>query len=101
MAIEITRIFYKPEGVTEFLGLGSGSFVGKVDDTTVLKYPKDPSDRVALESLDLETQILRIIGPYKYIVGFKGKRKDGILLERAHHGSVALFLKTHRPTWQQ
>ncbi|KAL9046820.1 MAG: hypothetical protein Q9214_000447 [Letrouitia sp. 1 TL-2023] len=100
MAVEI-RIFYRPEGVTEFLGLGSGSFVGILDETTILKYPKEPGDKAALEILDIEAQILRTIGPHKHIIGYKGKREDGLLLERAHCGSVAQFLKTHRPTWQQ
>ncbi|KAL8894833.1 MAG: hypothetical protein Q9207_008398 [Kuettlingeria erythrocarpa] len=101
MATEIYRPFYKPKGVTGFLGLGTDSFVGIVDETTVLKYPKTPSDKRALEILDVEAQILTTIGPHKHIIGYKGQREDGILLERAQRGSIAQFLKEHRPTWQQ
>ncbi|KAL9033168.1 MAG: hypothetical protein Q9180_006094 [Flavoplaca navasiana] len=101
MAADIYRPFYKPEGVTEFLGLGSDSFIGAVGETTVLKYPKTPGDKTALAILDLEAQILTTIGPHKHIVGYRGQREDGLLLERALRGSIAQFLKDYTPTWQQ
>ncbi|KAK4696948.1 hypothetical protein P7C71_g1056, partial [Lecanoromycetidae sp. Uapishka_2] len=100
MATEVYRYFYKPEGVVEFLGLGTDSYVGIVDETTILKYPKTPGDATALGVLDLEAQILTKIGPHKHIVGYKGQREDGLLLERAWHGSIAQYLKGHTPTWQ-
>ena len=101
MATEVYRPFYKPEGVIEFLGLGTDSFIGTIDETTVLKYPKTPGDKTALKILDLEAQILRKIGPHKHIIGYKGQRDDGLLLERALCGSIAQFLKDNIPTWQQ
>ena len=101
MATKVYRIFYKPEGVIEFLGLGTDSFIGTVDEATILKYPKTPGDKVALTALDLEAQILTKIGPHKHIIGYKGQREDGLLLERAQRGSIAQFLKDYRPTWQQ
>ncbi|MCJ1231298.1 hypothetical protein MMC12_007975 [Toensbergia leucococca] len=101
MATEIYRLFYKPEGVTEFLGLGSDSFVGAIDETTILKYPKTPGDKTALATLGLEAQILTTIGPHKHIIGFKGQREDGLLLERATRGSFVQFLKNYKPTWQE
>ncbi len=36
----IDTYFYKPERVTEFLGLGASSFIGVVDEMTVFKIPK-------------------------------------------------------------
>ncbi|KAL8736211.1 MAG: hypothetical protein Q9166_000366 [cf. Caloplaca sp. 2 TL-2023] len=101
MATEVYRTFYKPEGVTEFLGLGADSFIGTVDETTILKYPKTSGDKTALTILDLEAQILTKIGPHKHIIGYKGQREDGLLLERARRGSIAQFLKNYTPTWQQ
>ena len=101
MATDIYRPFYKPEGVSEFLGLGSDSFIGTVDETTILKYPKTPGDKTALSNLDLEAQILTVIGPHKHIIGFKGQREDGLLLERALRGSIVHCLKSYTPTWQQ
>ncbi|KAL8988742.1 MAG: hypothetical protein Q9177_002233 [Variospora cf. flavescens] len=101
MASFIYKPFHKPDGVTEFLGLGSDSFIGAVDETTVLKYPITPGDKTALATLDLEAQILTTIGPHKHIVGYKGQREDGLLLKRALRGSIAQFLKGYTPTWQQ
>ena len=101
MATEVYRPFYKPEGVIEFLGLGTDSFIGTVDQTTILKYPKTPGDKIALTILDLEAQILATIGPHKHIIGYKGQRQDGLLLERARRGSIAQFLENYTPTWQQ
>lgn len=100
MAAEIIY-FYKPEGVTEFLGLGTSSFIGIVDETTILKYRKILGDKTARAILDLEAQILTTIGPHKHIVGYRGQRDDGLLLERAQHGSIAHFLKNYTPTRQQ
>lgn len=101
MPEEVYRNFYKPEGVIDFLGLGTDSFIGTVDETTVLKYPKTPKDETALTNLDLEAQILTKIGPNKHIIGFKGQREDGLLLERARRGSIAQFLKESPSEWQQ
>ena len=101
MATEVYRPFYKPVGVIEFLGLGTDSFIGTMDETTILKYPKTPGDKMALTILDLEAQILTTIGSHKHIIGYKGQREDGLLLERARRGSIAQFLKDYTPTWQQ
>ncbi len=100
MTIEVYRPFYKPEGVIKFLGLGTDRFIGTIDETTVLKYPKTPGDKAALRILDLEAQILRKIGPHKYVIGYKGQRDDGLLLERVLRGSIAQFLKDNTLTWQ-
>ena len=54
MATEVYRTFYKPEGVIEFLGLGTDSFIGIVDETTILKYQNTPSDEIVLTVLDLK-----------------------------------------------
>ena len=54
MATEVYRTFYKPKEVIEFLELGTDSFIGTVDETTILKYPKTPGDEIALTVLDLE-----------------------------------------------
>lgn len=54
MASETYTVFYKPKGVTEFLGSGTGSFIGIVDKTTALNSPTTPGDHGALATLDLE-----------------------------------------------
>lgn len=75
---EIHLPFYKPEKVTAFLGLGSNSFIGTIDHTTVLKYPKHPGDKEALAILHLEAQMFLTIGPHEHNIGFKALREDGL-----------------------
>ena len=97
----VYRFIYLPEGVTEFVASGTDSYIGAVDETTVLKYPKDAGDETTLDHLDIEAQLLTTIGPHKHIIGYRGKRSDGLLLERAQHGSIARFLEDYAPTCQQ
>ena len=94
-------IFYLAAGVSEFVGLGIDSYVGAIDDSTVLKYPKKQGDKNALDLLDLEAQILRRIGPHPHIVRLKEQREDGLLLERAINGTVSQYLQHHTATLQQ
>ena len=62
MVMELYRIFYKAEGVIEFLGLGAICFIGTMDQMTSLKYPKTSGDQIALTTLGLEAQIPANIG---------------------------------------
>ena len=101
MADEVYVPFYKPPGVIDFLGIGAGSFIGVADETSVLKYAKDPGDSTVLEILRLEARILETIGPHKHVIGFKGQVNGGLLLERACHGSIAQYLKDSDPSWEQ
>ena len=94
-------MFYETNGITEFLGIGTNSYVGIVDETTVLKYPHIPGDKSALAILGLEARMLEVIGPHKHIIKLKGQTKDGLLLERAHFGSIAQYLKNNDPPLQQ
>ena len=81
--------------------MGTNSFIGSVDDTTVLKYPHVPGDEKALALLGLEARIFQAIGPHKHIIGFKGLTKDGLLLERAPFGSISEYLKSNNPGLQR
>ena len=101
MAMEVEYALYCPETVTECLTRGSSSFIGLVDDTTVLKYPLARDDKKALAFLELEARILQLIGPHKYIIGFKGLTESGLLLERAPFGSIAAYLERNDPALQQ
>lgn len=49
----------------------------------------------ALANLDIEARILQTIGPHRHIIGFKGRTKHGLLLERAHFGSITEYLKNN------
>lgn len=97
MSTEIYLAIYCPGDVTACLTMGTNSFIGIVDETTVLKYSHFPGDKKALATLGLEARILKEIGPHKHIIGFKGLTKDGLLLERAYFGSIAEYLKINNP----
>ncbi|MCJ1356714.1 MAG: hypothetical protein MMC33_006709 [Icmadophila ericetorum] len=81
--------------------MGTSSFIGLVDETSVLKYPHIQGDQKALAALSLEARFLQIIGPHKNIIGFKGLTTDGLLLEHAHFGSITEYLKKNNPEVQQ
>ena len=101
MTTEIYLTMYCPGDVTTFLTMGTSSFIGSVDDTTVLKYPRVQGDEEALALLGLEARIFQAIGPHKHIIGFKGLTKDGLLLERAPFGSISEYLKDNNPGLQR
>ena len=101
MTMEIYLTIYCPGDVTACLTSGTNSFIGSVDETTVLKYPHTPGDEKALALLGLEARILQAIGPHKHIIGFKGLTKDGLLLERAPFGSTSEYLKNNNPGLQR
>ena len=82
--------------------MGTNSFIGIVDETTVLKYSHLPGDKKALATLGLEARMLKQIGPHKHIIGFKGLTEDGLLLERAYFGSIIEYLENNTPdVWQR
>lgn len=94
-------LFYRPEGVKRFLGLGGNCFVGLVDENTVLKYVRVPNDGVAKASLDAEARIYEAIGTHQRIIKFKGRQDNGILLEYAPGGSLSEYLLQNNPSIQQ
>lgn len=78
------------------------SFIGIIDEATVLEYSHFPGDKKALATLGLKARILKEIGPHKHIIGFKGLTEDGLLLERAYFGSIAEYLENSTPElWQR
>ncbi|KAK0103178.1 hypothetical protein ONS95_014975 [Cadophora gregata] len=93
--------FYFPENVQEFVAVGGNSFVGLVDNTTVFKYPRTVGEKSAIASLRVEARIYEAIGPHDRIIGFRGQKGEGLLLEYAPHGSLARYLTEHAATEQQ
>ncbi|KAL9129334.1 MAG: hypothetical protein Q9217_002172 [Psora testacea] len=91
---------YSPEGV-KYMTLGGSCYIGVVDDRTILKYPWTEGDEQTLAFLDAEARMLKAIGPHKYIVGFRGQRTNGLLLERIYGGSVSDYLKHNQVNEEQ
>ncbi|KAL5323491.1 hypothetical protein ACEPPN_008028 [Leptodophora sp. 'Broadleaf-Isolate-01'] len=103
-----------PRGVKSTIASGSNSFIGLVDENTVLKYPQLPSEtppgldfkrekiyrilrQGQLTGLEVEEQILGVLGQHRRIIGFKGKHEEGLLLDRMPNGSVADYLHITDP----
>ena len=72
MTTEVYLSAYCPGNVTECLTRRTTSFIGVVDETTILKYPLVPGDEKGLATLGFEARMLQTIGPDKHIIGFKG-----------------------------
>ncbi|KAK7635913.1 kinase-like domain-containing protein [Phyllosticta citricarpa] len=97
--------FWYPEGVKERVAFSGDFFIGKVDESTVLKFPcGEEGDDMApwlrreyeriLEGLQVERKIYERIGKHPRIIEFKGWQDSGpgLLLEFAPNGDLAHFL---------
>lgn len=88
---------YCPPGVKRVIASGGSAFIGEVDEATVLKYPLAPNGDMS--RLDIERQLLEIVGPHPRIIQLKGVSDIGLYLERATNGSVAYYLlESDNPT---
>ncbi|MCJ1473155.1 hypothetical protein MMC13_001806 [Lambiella insularis] len=111
---DIVIYSWYPRGVERVIASGGSHFIGLVDENTVLKYPSLPSeeplglhlenkkiDRILRQEqqigLDVEEQILGILGQHHRIIRFKGKHEDGLLLEYMPNGSIADYLYNANP----
>ena len=86
---------YLPRGVVRILGRGSKCFIGIVNETTILKYAVLPHER---NCILVEHHLLEVIGSEPRIIGLKGLRADGILLEHAVNGDLQTYLSTNADT---
>lgn len=94
--IEIST--HLPPGVEKIIDRGGSTFVGKVDDFTVLEYPLVPGQ---IGPLELEDQMFRHLGPHPIIIEHQGITADGILLAFAVNGSLEAYIKSHTSTLVQ
>ncbi|KAM5450710.1 Phosphorylase b kinase gamma catalytic chain, skeletal muscle/heart isoform [Microsporum audouinii] len=84
--VEIVVIHgYYPPGVTEIIGRISGSFIGRVNESTVLKYPSIPGD---YERIKIEAKLLAILGDHPRIISSKGRNEHGLALQYARNGNL-------------
>jgi len=81
---------YCPPGVKGIIGTGAFSFIGAVNDSTVLKYPHVSGQDMG--QLEIERKLLEIVCPHPRIIQLKGYSEMGIYLERATNGSLAEYL---------
>jgi serine/threonine protein kinase len=81
---------YHPPGVKKVLGIGTSAWVGLVDETTVFKYPLAPGGDMS--RLEVERQLLELVGRHERVIQLKGSNEKGIYLERAPNGTLGDFL---------
>ena len=81
--VVVYRHYYTP-GVKRVIASGSSAFIGEVDESTVLKYPLAPGGDVS--RLEVERELLEIVGPHPRIIGLKSLSDTGLYLERAVNG---------------
>ena len=84
--VEIVHVRrYSPPGVSEIIGRGGESFIGVLDESTVLKYPCIPGNN---ESIQTEARLLEVIGSHPRIIATEGLTKHGLVLQRASNGCL-------------
>lgn len=81
---------YCPPGVTQVLATDTSTFIGEVDEFTVLKYPLIPGRGV--DRLDVEKKLLEIVGPHEWVIRLKGFSDTGLYLERARNESIGKYV---------
>jgi serine/threonine protein kinase len=91
--IEVHR--YYPNGIRRIIGRGGESFIGVIDESTVLKYPCKPG---ITSNLQIESQLLDILGNHPRIIGSKGLTDDGLRLEYAVNGDLNSYITANPAT---
>ncbi|KAH7346342.1 hypothetical protein BKA65DRAFT_551254 [Rhexocercosporidium sp. MPI-PUGE-AT-0058] len=103
-----------PQGIRSFVAAGANHYIATIDETTVLKFPIIPHEEqtelpaevqrfrssvraAAVRGLEVEEQILRKLGKHHRIIQFKGRHKDGLLLEYLPNGSIERYLQSNAP----
>ncbi|KAF2002136.1 kinase-like protein [Amniculicola lignicola CBS 123094] len=82
---------YFPKGVGKVIGFGSSSFIGLLDDRTVLKYPRTAGEH--WNRFFIEQQIYNALGSHPRILACYGLDERGLKLEYASGGTVRDFLR--------
>lgn len=77
---------YLPGGVKHVVGTGTIAWVGVVDDNTVFKHLLAQGGDMS--RLELERQLLELVGPHEHIIELKGATDAGLYLERAPNGTI-------------
>lgn len=85
-----------PQGVKRIIETGGGSFIGIMDDQTVLKYPFYIG--AALDQLELEKRMFCHVGPHPYLIEYKGMTADGIKLAFAPNGALGPYIESNSTT---
>lgn len=77
---------YYPKGVVKVIGFGSSSFIGLLNETKVLKYPRIKEEQ--WDRFVIEQKIYDALGSHPRIITCYGLDERGITLEYACKGTV-------------
>jgi serine/threonine protein kinase len=91
--IEVHR--YHPNSVKRIIGRGGESYIGVVDELTVLKYPCIPG---MISNLRVKGQLLEILGSNPRIIGSKGLTDDSLLLKYTVNGDLNEYIAANPGT---
>lgn len=80
---------YYPPGVSKIIGRGGWCYIGLVDESTVLKYPKHPEEG---DSIQVEAQLLKVLGSHPRIIKSHGLTEHGLLLQYAPKGNLSDYI---------
>lgn len=85
---------YYPSGVKRVLASGTSAFIGEVDESTIFKYPLiAEGEELDMSRIEIEKQLLEIVGPHERIIALKGFNDAGLFLERGVNGNVYNYLR--------
>ncbi|QDS74332.1 hypothetical protein FKW77_004434 [Venturia effusa] len=83
---------YLPEGVSKIIAQGSSSFIGKLNEETVLKYPCVQGEE--WDRFIVEKRIYEALCPHPRIIRSYGLDKRGLILEYATRGTFQDHLRS-------
>ncbi|KAN0089135.1 mitogen-activated protein kinase [Hyaloscypha variabilis] len=103
-----------PQGIRSFIATSANHYIAIIDGTTVLKFPIVPHEEQAehpaeiqrfrssiraatVKGLEVEEQILHILGKHHRIIQLKGRHEDGLLLKYLPNGSIERYLRSNAP----
>ena len=78
-------------GVSKIIGRGSECFIGLIDEPKVLKHPRIAGDNTSIE---VEAQLLAVLGSYPRIVNSYGLSEHGLLLQYAPNGNLSEYIRS-------
>jgi hypothetical protein len=90
--VEIIYIYrYYPLGVLEIIGRSSESFIGVLDEFTILKYLCIPGNDKGIRT---EARLLEVVRSYPRIIALGGITEHGLVLQRTLNGSLNDYIAT-------
>ena len=82
---------YYPPGVSKIIGSGTECFIGLIDNSRVLKYPRIPGNNASIE---VEARLLTELGSHPRIVNSYGLSEHGLLLQYAPNGNLSEYIRS-------